>query len=564
MKAKIFLSFSLFLLLFPGRLISSDQDPSGTSPLQGSLKVYSVAELSQLSTVWATEFNRLHPGIEIRVETIGDDPVAETPGSGDRITFITGNHPYKISTDQNWRIVVGRDIIVPVINTKNPLLEQIIASGVAPEKLIRAFKELSAQNWSSLVTRGSNTPATLYVVNDREVTSNLAGFIREATLEGTAIKLVTADQMHTALQHDIYAVGFCRLNQIVNAGEPKFSDPFRLLPLDKNGNGKMDFMEDIYDNPTDFTRGVWIGKYPKSLCNEIFATAAVRPSDGIGVAFLNFILDKGQDLLGARGYSELVSNEKRTQLEKVNIATALEPQETIGISSWIRWILILVIGLVVISWILNYFFNRKDHKVSENETRSGIVPHFDNQSVILPGGLYFDKTHTWTFLEQDGSLKVGIDDFLQHVTGRVTRVDMKNPGDPVMKGDKLLSVIQNGKQLDIYAPVSGKVLERNQDLVMQASLINTSPYQHGWVYRIEPANWLRDVQFLNMAEKYRNWLSGEFTRLKDFLSEAFKIHAPEHAYATLQDGGQLQDHVLSDLGPEFWEEFQVRFLDKSR
>lgn len=565
MKATIHLLFSMFLLLLPGRLISNNQDPTANTPLQGSMKIYSVAELSQLTTIWAAEFNRLHPGIEIRVVGSGDETVAETPESGNRITFITGNHPLKISTDQNWRVVVGRDIIVPVINSKNPLLDQIIASGVTPGNLIRAIKEPSAQHWSSLITQGSSAPVTLYVVNDPEVTSNLACFIHEAALDGTAAKMVTVDQMKTALQQDIYALGFCRLNQIVNVGDQKFSEPFRLLPLDKNGNGKMDFMDDIYDNPADFTRGVWIGKYPKSLCNEIFAVSASRPTDGIGIAFLNYVLDKGQDLLGARGYSELVSNEKQTQLEQVNVAKALEPQTTDGISSWIQWILILVVGLIVISLILNYFFNREGHrKASKTEASSSVVPHFDEQSVILPGGLYFDKTHTWTFLEQDGSVKIGIDDFLQHVTGRVTRVDLKNPGDTILKGEKLLSVIQNGKQLDIYAPVSGKVMDRNNELIMQASLLNSSPYQRGWVYRIEPVNWLRDVQFLNMAEKYRSWLSGEFTRLKDFLAEAFKIHAPELAHISLQDGGQLQDHVLSELGPEIWEEFQVKFLDKSR
>ena len=61
-------------------------------------------------------------------------------------------------------------------------------------------------------------------------------------------------------------------------------------------------------------------------------------------------------------------------------------------------------------------------------------------------------------MEQNGIVKVGIDDFLQHITGPITRIKMKNEGDKVKKGEQILSLIQNGKQLNIYAPVSGTII----------------------------------------------------------------------------------------------------------
>jgi hypothetical protein len=67
-----------------------------------------------------------------------------------------------------------------------------------------------------------------------------------------------------------------------------------------------------------------------------------------------------------------------------------------------------------------------------------------------------------------------------------------------------------------------------------------------------------------MANKYRIWLNAEFTRLKDFLATAIKKDMPQFAPLVLQDGGALKDEVLSDLGPEIWEEFQTRFIDTSR
>ena len=82
----------------------------------------------------------------------------------------------------------------------------------------------------------------------------------------------------------------------------------------------------------------------------------------------------------------------------------------------------------------------------------------------IPKGIYFDKTHTWAFLEENGVVRVGIDDFLQHITGKITRIKMKDPGKKVKKGDQILSIVQNGKQLNLYAPVSGTIVEQNVSL----------------------------------------------------------------------------------------------------
>jgi glycine cleavage system H lipoate-binding protein len=193
-----------------------------------------------------------------------------------------------------------------------------------------------------------------------------------------------------------------------------------------------------------------------------------------------------------------------------------------------------------------------------------LVPVLNEDMLAAPKGLYFDKTHTWAFMEKDGMVKVGIDDFLQHITGTITRIKMKETGEKVRKGEKILTLIQDGKQLNIYSPISGVIREQNKILVANASSINSSPYSHGWVYLIEPKNWVREIQFLFMGEKYKEWLSDEFTRLKDFFAATVKTNTAVYAHIVLQDGGELTDNVLADLGPEVWEDFQTHFIDPSK
>jgi glycine cleavage system H lipoate-binding protein len=167
-------------------------------------------------------------------------------------------------------------------------------------------------------------------------------------------------------------------------------------------------------------------------------------------------------------------------------------------------------------------------------------------------------------MEQNGVVKVGIDDFLQHITGTITRIKMKSQGEKVKKGEQILSIIQNGKQLNLYSPISGIIREQNKSLDSNSSIINSSPYNEGWIYKIEPTNWLRENQLLFMADKHKQYIKNEFSRLKDFLAAVLKTDAEKYPQIVLQDGGELRDGILSDLGPEVWEDFQTKYIDPSR
>lgn len=219
--------------------------------------------------------------------------------------------------------------------------------------------------------------------------------------------------------------------------------------------------------------------------------------------------------------------------------------------------LFIITGLVgnVVAWFL------VGRKSEEKEADMASVPVFDINSIRQKKGFLFDISHTWAFMDEEGQVKIGIDDFLQHVVGPVTRIKMKKPGETVSRGEKIMSIIQRGKRLNIYSPVSGVIKNNNEILDAEPSIVNTSPYDEGWVYTIEPTNWLSEVKDLLMGQNYTDWIKSEFSRLKDFLASSlnFKIH--ERTSLVLQEGGELRDGVLDEFGPEIWEEFQTKFID---
>jgi len=180
----------------------------------------------------------------------------------------------------------------------------------------------------------------------------------------------------------------------------------------------------------------------------------------------------------------------------------------------------------------------------------------------IPQGIFFNRQHTWTHLAESGAAKVGMDDFLQHVTGRVELIHLKEPGEIIKKGDVLTEIVQDGKHLRLFSPISGEVLQTNPMIQEKADIINEDPYDKGWIYQIKPSEWVKETNSYLLGEKASEWSRKEFERFKEFLSLGpLRSHATEPSMVLLQDGGEVRNNVLADLPDEVWDDFQKEFLD---
>jgi glycine cleavage system H lipoate-binding protein/ABC-type phosphate transport system substrate-binding protein len=565
MKTRVFLFIGILLIYYSNAI--SKELTTGSSPAQkGSISIFSSPDLYPLTAKWVSEYSRLNPELKIQITKAEDKEIAGKLLSGTGIGFISDESFVSVNNPSTWNMVVGRDVAVPVMNATNPLRDEIVKKGITATGLAKITESGQLPNWGILLGGtpiNAGVPVHFYYVNDPAVISGLAHFASVNQLNIRGIMVNNEQQMISAIQKDPNALGFCRLVQIVDPASQKIAENIQLVPIDKNGNGKIDYMEAIYDNLQDFSRGVWIGKYPKELSGSIYSVASVKPGNKTELAFLNWVMTDGQQFLSANGYSELVYNERQSQIERINESPkyASVPSDTNAFLK-IKFLILLAIGVSVM--ILDIGVRRvRSKKGIRTEAYSGNITPFDENSVIIPKGLYFDKTHTWAFMKKDGTVKIGIDDFLQHITGQLTRIEMKKTGEKIKKGEHLLTIVRQGKQLKIYSPLTGTIASQNTNLIANSSLINTSPFSEGWIYTIQPTNWLLEIQFLSMAEKYRYWLTSEFSRLKDFFAMAVRVHVPAFTMV-LQDGGVLRDGILADLDPQVWEDFQSQFIDRCK
>ena len=103
----------------------------------------------------------------------------------------------------------------------------------------------------------------------------------------------------------------------------------------------------------------------------------------------------------------------------------------------------------------------------------------------VPEDLRYTKEHEWARTEQDGRVRVGITDFAQDALGDVVYVDLPEPGTQVSAGQAFGEVESTKSVSDVYAPVSGTIVERNGALEEHPELVNQQPYGDGWLVAVE-------------------------------------------------------------------------------
>ena len=102
-----------------------------------------------------------------------------------------------------------------------------------------------------------------------------------------------------------------------------------------------------------------------------------------------------------------------------------------------------------------------------------------------PNDLLYAKSHEWLRLEKD-SATVGITDHAQSELSDVVYVELPKPGRKVTAGEPIATVESVKAASDIYAPVSGEIVEANTTLSSDPGLVNREPYGHGWLFRMKP------------------------------------------------------------------------------
>ena len=106
----------------------------------------------------------------------------------------------------------------------------------------------------------------------------------------------------------------------------------------------------------------------------------------------------------------------------------------------------------------------------------------------VPGDLKYTREHEWVRVEDGGLVLVGITDFAQEHLGDVVYLDLPEVGATVRQFEKMGEIESVKTVSELFSPVSGEVVERNDAAIDSPELVNSSPYGDGWMIRVRLQN----------------------------------------------------------------------------
>jgi phosphate transport system substrate-binding protein len=288
--------------------------------LQGTISISGAFALYPLTAKWAEEFQKLHPKVRIDVSAGGagkgmTDALSQMIDLG---MFSRGVSPEEIAKGA-WYIAVAKDAVVPTINAANPNLLAIKSRGLTKEEFISLFLTQSTRTWNQLIKSAVAKKINVYVRSDACGAAEMWGKYLDKNQESlNGIGVFGDPGIADAVKNDKFGIGFNNVIYAYDIKSRKVYPGLEVIPLDKNGNGKIDKEEDFYGTLDDMMNAIRTGAYPSPPARDLYFVSKGTPQNRAAVEFLKWILNDGQKYVNEAGYVALSPEKLQSELSKLN------------------------------------------------------------------------------------------------------------------------------------------------------------------------------------------------------------------------------------------------------
>jgi glycine cleavage system H lipoate-binding protein len=171
---------------------------------------------------------------------------------------------------------------------------------------------------------------------------------------------------------------------------------------------------------------------------------------------------------------------------------------------------------------------------------------------------YLHRGHAWAVIEDEGRVRVGLDDFSQKLLGPAEEVRLPEVGKVYYQDHLCLALVRQGNKASFEAPVDGAIEAVNPQVRQNPQLVHDDPYGEGWLFLVKPINLRRNLENLLSGEANAAWIDAESHRLLNLMET--------QAGVTLPDGGAVIDDVYGHYQELGWrplvQEFFLRNLTR--
>jgi phosphate transport system substrate-binding protein len=275
--------------------------------LKGTVRVSGAWALYPVMVRWATEFQKANPGVRIDVSAGGAGKgAADALGGLVDIGMVSRDiHPDEVKKG-GWHVPVVKDAVLPTASAANPAKRELLARGMTRAQFRALWVDGKPMTWGEVVGKSQlKEPVRVYTRSDACGAAETWAKYLGATQEELHDVAVYGDPgLADAVKRDKGGAGYNNLNYAYDAKTGRPVAGLMLIPIDINGNGKIDAAERFYGTRRDAARAIADGKYPSPPARDLNLLTKGKPT-GVTAAFIRWILTDGQKFVEAEGYVRL-------------------------------------------------------------------------------------------------------------------------------------------------------------------------------------------------------------------------------------------------------------------
>ena len=287
--------------------------------LKGTINISGAFALYPITVKWAEEFKKLHPNVTFNISAGGAGK-----GITDALSGLVdiGLASRDISPEEvkkgAYTIYVTKDAVVPTFNTGNPNAAALLKKGVKREEFERIFVSGDIKNWEQLAGKVS-VPIHIYTRSDAAgAAETWAKYFNKKQEDLLGIGVFGDPGLAQAVQKDVTGIGYNNLAYLYDLKTRKQVAGVHALPIDVNGNGKIDGDENFYDTIDHLTKAIATDKYPSPPARNLGFLFKGKPVKPELVAVVKYVLTDGQKFIEENGYIGLSKKKLAEELKKVN------------------------------------------------------------------------------------------------------------------------------------------------------------------------------------------------------------------------------------------------------
>lgn len=290
--------------------------------MNGELSLSGAFALYPLAVQWAEEFRSIYPDVRIDISAGGAGKGMTDALAGVVDMGMVSREIYPPETANGAvGFAVAKDAVAATVNAANPKIKEILEHGMTREAAVKIWLTGEAKTWGDVLGTDDDTPLHVYTRSDACGAAEtwalwLGG--KQEDLGGTAV--FGDPGVAAAVQKDIYGIGFNNIGYAYDNDTHKPNDGILVMPIDIDGNGRITPDEQFYDTKDRIVEAISQDKYPSPPARDLYLVTKGVPTDSITVAFIKYVLGKGQEKNIPAGYIGMSEEKVQKSLDMLDAA----------------------------------------------------------------------------------------------------------------------------------------------------------------------------------------------------------------------------------------------------